>query len=78
MDGIVAPLAAVVHAYQADSDGEWGEIAYDCKAETITVTKPAEPDLTKSQPFAKQTIRRIRFWSQREVFPKKDQVWFEL
>ena len=70
--------AAVVYAYQADNDGEWGEIAYDCKTGRFTVTKLADLDLTKSQPFAKQAIRRIRHWIQREVFPKKDQLWFEL
>ena len=70
--------AAVAYAYQADNDGEWGEIEYDCKTGRFTVTKLAELDLTKSQPFAKQAIRRIRHWIQREVFPKKDQLWFPL
>ena len=70
--------AAVVYAYQADNDGEWGEIVYDWKTEIFTVTKLAELDLTKSQPFAKQAIRRIRHWIQREVLPKKDQIWFPL
>ena len=70
--------AAVVYAYQADNDGEWGEIVYDWKTEKFTVTKLAELDLTKSQPFAKQAIRRIRHWIQREVLPKKDQIWFPL
>ena len=70
--------AAVVYAYQADNDGEWGEIEYDCKTGQFRVVKLAELDLTKSQPFAKQAIRRIRHWIQREVFPKKDQLWFPL
>ncbi len=70
--------AAVVYAYQADNDGEWGEIEYDCKTKAFTVAKLAELDLTKSQPFAKQAIRRIRHWIQREVLPKKDQIWFPL
>ena len=69
---------AVVYAYQADNDGEWGEIEYDCKTGQFRVVKLAELDLTKSQPFAKQAIRRIRHWIQREVFPKKDQLWFPL
>ena len=70
--------AAVVYAYQADNDGKWGEIEYDCKTGQFQVVKLAELDLTKSQPFSKQAIRRIRLWAQREVFPKKDQVWFPL
>ena len=70
--------AAVVYAYQADNDGEWGEIEYDCKTGQFRVVKLAELDLTKSQPFAKQAIRRIRHWIQWEVFPKKDQLWFPL
>ena len=70
--------AAVVYAYQADNDGEWGEIEYDCETQQFTVKKLAELDLTKSQPFANQAIRRIRHWIQREVFPKKDQLWFPL
>ena len=69
---------AVVYAYQADNDGEWGEIVYDCKTGNFRIAKLAELDLTKSQPFAKQAIRRIRHWIQREVFPKKDQLWFPL
>ena len=69
---------AVVYAYQADNDGEWGEIEYDCKTGNFRIAKLAELDLTKSQPFAKQAIRRIRHWVQREVFPKKDQLWFPL
>lgn len=70
--------AAVICAYQADNDGEWGEIEYDCKTERFTVKKLAELDLTKSHPFAKQAIRRIRFWLRGEGLPKKDQVWFPL
>ena len=70
--------AAVVYAYQADNDGEWGEIEYDCKTGQFRIIKQAELDLTKSQPLAKQAIRRIRHWIQREVFPKKGQVWFPL
>ena len=70
--------AAVVYAYQADNDGEWGEIVYDWKTEKYTVTKPAEMDLTKTQPFAKQAIRRIRYLILREDLRKKDQIWFPL
>ena len=40
--------AAVVYAYQADNDGEWGEIEYDCKTGQFRVVKLAELDLTKS------------------------------
>lgn len=70
--------AAVVYAYQADNDGEWGEIEYDCKTGRFTVTKLADLDLTKSQPFAKQAIRRIRYLILREDLRKKDQIWFPL
>lgn len=70
--------AAVAYAYQADNDGEWGEIEYDCKTEKFTITKLAELDLTKSQPFAKQAIRRIRYLILREDLRKKDQIWFPL
>ena len=70
--------AAVVYAYQADNDGEWGEIEYDCKTGQFRVVKLAELDLTKSQPFAKQAIRRIRYLILREDLRKKDQIWFPL
>ena len=63
---------------KADNDGEWGEIEYDCKTGQFRIIKQAELDLTKSQPLAKQAIQRIRHWIQREVFPKKGQVWFPL
>ena len=70
--------AAVVYAYQADNDGEWGEIEYDCKTGQFRIIKLAELDLTKSQPFAKQAIRRIRYLTLREDLRKKDQIWFPL
>ena len=55
-----------------------GEIESDCKAGQFRVAKLAELDLTKSQPFAKQAIRRIRYLILREDLRKKDQIWFSL
>ena len=50
---------AAVYQYQADCDGEWGEIIFDFKNGTAVIMKQAEWDSTKSNRYAKEVIRRF-------------------
>ena len=52
-------IAAAVYLYQADSDGEWGEIRFDFENGTAEVVKLADWDTVKSNVFARTAIRYI-------------------
>lgn len=53
-------IAAAVSLYQADNDGEWGEIRFDFENDSAEITKLAEWDTIKSNVFAKTAIRYIQ------------------
>ena len=53
-------IAAAVYLYQADNDGEWGEIRFDFENDSAEITKLAEWDTIKSNVFAKTAIRYIQ------------------
>ena len=50
---------AAVYQYQADCDGEWGEIVFDFKRSAATIKKQAEWDTKKSSIYANEVIQRI-------------------
>jgi hypothetical protein len=50
---------AAVYQYQADCDGEWGEIEFDFKNGTVTISSLAEWDSTESHRYANEVIRRF-------------------
>ena len=50
-------IAAAVYLYQADNDGEWGEIRLEFENGTAEVVKLADWDTVKSNIFAKTAIR---------------------
>lgn len=50
---------AAVYQYQADCDGEWGEIKFDFKNGTATISSLAEWDSTESHRYANEVIQRI-------------------
>ncbi len=50
-------IAAAVYLYQADSDGEWGELRFDFENGTAEIVRLADWDTVKSNIFAKMTIR---------------------
>ena len=52
--------AAAVYLYQADNDGEWGELRFDFENGTAEIVKLADWDTTKSNIFAKTAIRHIQ------------------
>ena len=53
-------IAAAVYLYQADNDGEWGEIRFDFATGTAEIVRLAEWDTIKSNVFAKAAIRHIQ------------------
>ena len=53
-------IAAAVYLYQADSDGEWGELRFDFESNTAEIVKLADWDTVKSNIFAKTTIRFVQ------------------
>ena len=53
-------IAAAVYEYQADCDGEWGEIQFDFVSGTAEIVRLAEWDTMVSKMFAEQAIKYIR------------------
>ena len=46
-------IAAAVYLYQADNDGEWGELRFDFENGTAEIVKLADWNTTTSNIFAK-------------------------
>ena len=59
MKRIKKKIAAAVYEYQADCDGEWGEIQFDFENSTEEIVRLAEWDTMNSHVFAVCTIRHI-------------------
>lgn len=53
-------IAAAVYEYQADCDGEWGEIQFDFVSSTAEIVRLAEWDTMVSKMFAERAIKYIR------------------
>ena len=53
-------IAAAVYEYQADCDGEWGEIQFDFENGTAEIVRLAEWDTMVSKMFAKRAVKYIR------------------
>ena len=53
-------IAAAVHLYQANNDGEWGELRFDFENGTTEIVKLADWDTVKSNVFAKTAIRYMQ------------------
>ena len=52
-------IAAAIYEYQADCDGEWGEIQFDFEAGTTEIVRLADWDTTISNVYAKKAIEII-------------------
>ena len=52
-------IAAAVYEYQADCDGEWGEIQFDFENSTAEIVRLAEWDTMISNTFARRAIGHI-------------------
>ena len=53
-------IAATVYLYQADNDGEWGNLRFDFENGTAEIVKLADWDTVKSNIFAKTAIRFVQ------------------
>ena len=52
-------IAAAIYEYQADCDGEWGEISVDFENGTAEIIRLADWDTIKPKWFANEEIRYI-------------------
>ena len=52
--------AAAVYLYQADNDGEWGDLRFDFESGTAEIVKLADWDTVKSNIFANTAIRFVQ------------------
>lgn len=55
----VKNIAAAIYKYQADYDGEWGEIQFDFENGTAEIVRLAEWDTMVSKVFARRVIECI-------------------
>ena len=69
-------IAAATYLYQADSDGEWGEIQFDFENKTAQIIRLADWDKMISQPFAKYAISYL-LNCRNEKLPKETVISFE-
>lgn len=69
-------IAAAVYEYQADCDGEWGEIHFDFENGTAELIRLADWDKTVSQPFAKYAVSYI-LNCKNENLPKEKMICFD-
>ena len=53
-------ITAAVYLYQADNDGEWGEIRFDFATGTAEIVWLAEWETVKANVFARTAIRYIQ------------------
>ena len=53
-------IAAAVYLYQADNDGEWGELRFDFENGTAEIVRLADWNTTTSNIFAKTAIRFVQ------------------
>lgn len=68
-------VATAVYEYQADHDGEWGEILFDFESRTAEILRLAEWDTTKTQTYAKKAIAYL-LRLPNEKLPKHDEFFF--
>ena len=68
-------IAAATYEYQADGDGEWGEIQFDFITGKAEITYVAELDTSRSHVYAKRAIQII-FEDYKEKLPKEKLVAF--
>ena len=68
--------AAAVYEYQADCDGEWGEIQFDFENGSAETVRLADWDTTVTNIFAKRAIRFLLDCGA-EKLPKETLIAFE-
>lgn len=68
-------ITAAVYQYQADCDGEWGEIQFNFEKRTAEIIQLAEWDTVKTNRFANRAIS-YRLSCENERIPKEITVAF--
>ena len=68
--------AAATYLYQADCDGEWGEIYIDFENRHVNILQLADWDLTRSRIYARAAIRYLISTKGRNL-PKKSRILFD-
>ena len=69
-------IAAAIYEYQADCDGEWGEISLDFENGTAEIIRLADLDTMKTNRFANKAIAYL-LNCENEKLPKETMVAFE-
>ena len=69
-------IAAAVYEYQADCDGEWGEISLDFESGTAKIIRLADWDTMKTNRFANKAIAYL-LNCENEKLPKETILAFE-
>ena len=69
-------IAAATYRYQADCDGEWGEIQFDFEKRSAKIIQLADWDTTNTKIYAKKVIDRILSTGGNDL-PKKERIVFE-
>ena len=70
-------IATAVYEYQADCDGEWGEIVFDFENGTGSIVRLADWDTMISNVFAQQAIRYL-LNCENDRLPKETMFAFEM
>ena len=70
-------IAAAIYEYQADCDGEWGEISLDLANCTAEIVRLADWDTIKTNRFANMAIAYL-LNCENEKLPKETMVAFEV
>ena len=70
-------IAAAIYEYQADCDGEWGEISLDFENGTAEIIRLADWDTMKTNHFANKAIGYL-LNCENDMLPKEMMFAFEL
>lgn len=68
--------AAAIYEYQADCDGEWGEISFNFENGTAEIIRLADWDTIKTNRFANKAVAYL-LNCENEKLPKETMVAFE-
>ena len=69
-------IATAIYRYQADCDGEWGEIQFDFEKRNAEILSLADWDTSKSHLYARKAIDCI-MRTRRNDLPKEKRIVFE-
>ncbi|MGM9927640.1 MAG: hypothetical protein ACI35P_06775, partial [Bacillus sp. (in: firmicutes)] len=70
-------IAAAIYEYQADCDGEWGEISFDFESSTAEIIRLADWDTMKTNRFANKAIAYL-LNCENEKMPRSAIIIFEI